>query len=121
MSELLDALAESVDGTVRELHFEGEDLSDLDLGSVEFEDCTFSNCSFCEARFERPSFERCDLTACDLSNARASSAFLRGCRLLECRAVGIDLHQSILTRSRAKSSPKTAGTRGSCCASSACR
>ena len=70
MSELLDAIAASDDGTVRGQTFEAEDLVGCDLGRVEFEDCRFEGCLFADVRAQRISFERCDLVECDLSNAR---------------------------------------------------
>ena len=78
--------------------FENERIDGARLPAVTFDECVFRGCAITRCKAPGLRFYRSVLEGCDLSNSDLSGAVLDGVRVAGCKAVGLNLSESRLTR-----------------------
>lgn len=70
--------------------FEGIDVSNTELNSIEFEGCTFHKCDFSEATFNRCKFIDCEFQHCNLSLLRLDYSVFSDVVFIDSKIIGVD-------------------------------
>lgn len=86
--------AKTNESSIKEVFFDNETITDIDISKINFEQVRFIKCRFMACDFTQVNFINVNFENCDISNCIFAHSYWKSTNMINCKAVGSDFRQS---------------------------